>query len=145
MGCRAKGGNFIDAMLRLAQEKARPGHSEGAEIMVVGDQIVSPSYTLDVAGRIAELLTAQGYGIFHVTNSGQCSWHEFACKIFELAGVKVNVKRTSQEELRSKIKRPRYSVLSSSRLEALSLKPLRPWQEALSAYMAERKTTPPIR
>jgi len=141
MGCRAKGGNFIDTMLKLAQEKARPGRSEGSEIMVVGDQIVSPSYTLDVAGRIAELLTAQGYGIFHVTNSGQCSWHEFACKIFELAGVRVNVKKTSQEELRSKIKRPRYSVLSSSRLEALGLQPLRPWHEALAAYMDERKAT----
>lgn len=148
MGCRAKGGNFIDTMLKLAkekQEKARLGHSEGSEIMVVGDQIVSPSYTLDVAGRIAELLTAQGYGIFHITNSGQCSWYEFACKIFELAGVRVNVKKTSQEELRSKIKRPRYSVLSSNRLDALRLQPLRPWQEALSAYMAERKTTPSIR
>ena len=141
MGCRAKGGNFIDTMLKLAQEKARPERSEGSEIMVVGDQIVSPSYTLDVAGRIAELLTAQGYGIFHVTNSGQCSWHEFACKIFELAGVRVNVKKTSQEELRSKIKRPRYSVLSSSRLETLGLQPLRPWQEALTAYMDERKAT----
>ncbi len=145
VGCRAKGGSFVDTMLKLAQEKTRPDPPEaekGPEIKVVDDQVVSPSYTLDVARRIAELLPFQEYGIFHVTNSGQCSWYEFACKIFELAGVKANVKRTSQEELRSKIKRPKYSVLGSNRLEALGLKPLRPWQEALAAYMAERKTTP---
>lgn len=131
VGCRVKGGNFIDTMLRLANERA--------EIAVVDDQTVSPSYTLDVAQRIAELLPLRTYGIFHVTNSGQCSWYEFASKIFELAGPRVNLRRTSQEEMRSKIKRPRYTVLASSRIEVLGLRPLRPWQEALVAYMAERK------
>lgn len=137
VGCRAKGGNFIDTMLKLAKERS--------EIKVVDDQIISPSYTLDVAKRIAELLPAEEYGIFHVTNSGQCSWYEFASRIFELTGVRVDLKRTSQEELRSKIKRPRYSALCSNRLSALGglgLKPLRPWQEALNAYLAERFAEP---
>ena len=140
MGSRAKGGSFIDTMLNLAQERS--------ELMVVDDQIVSPSYTLDVAKRIEELLAVQkscserseSNGVFHVANSGQCSWYDFASKIFEVAGLKVNIKRTSQEELRSKIKRPRYSALGSSRIQPLGLEPLRHWQEALAAYVAERKT-----
>jgi dTDP-4-dehydrorhamnose reductase len=136
VGCRVKGGNFVDTMFRLANEKS--------EIAVVDDQVVSPSYTLDVAQRIAELLPLQAYGIFHVTNSGQCSWYEFANKIFELAGLKVNLRRTSQEGLRSKIKRPRYTALTSSRTKALGLLPLRPWQEALAAYMMERKVASSI-
>jgi dTDP-4-dehydrorhamnose reductase len=142
MGCRVKGGNFIDTMLKLSHERS--------EIAVVDDQIVSPSYTLDVARRIIELLGAlqktgnersESNGIFHVVNSGQCSWYEFANKIFEMAGLSVKVKRTSQEELRSKIKRPKFSVLSSKRVQSLSLEPLRPWQEALAAYIAEREST----
>jgi dTDP-4-dehydrorhamnose reductase len=150
VGCRAKGGNFIDTMLKLAQNQSGSGLAQeracpdppqaekGAEIKVVDDQIVSPSYTLDVANRIAELLTTGEYGVFHVTNSGQCSWYEFACKIFELAGIRVNLKRTSQEEMRSRIRRPRYSALGSSRFASLGLPPLRPWYEALAAYMEER-------
>ncbi|MFQ5957641.1 MAG: dTDP-4-dehydrorhamnose reductase [Candidatus Brocadiales bacterium] len=129
--CRAKGGNFIDTMLRLAREKP--------ELRVVDDQFFVPTYTWDLAQKIKELVTRKNYGIYHITNSGQCSWYEFAAKIFELEGLhNVNLKRVSQEEFRSKVMRPDYSVLGSRGLKALGLEPLRAWEDALEDYMAQR-------
>ncbi|MFQ5862618.1 MAG: dTDP-4-dehydrorhamnose reductase [Candidatus Brocadiales bacterium] len=129
--CRAKGGNFIDTMLRLAKEQP--------ELRVVDDQFFAPTYTWDLTQKIKELATRERYGIYHMANSGQCSWYEFATRIFELEGLhSVNIKKVSQEEFRSKVMRPSYSVLGSKELNALGLGPLRPWQDALEDYMAQR-------
>lgn len=132
--CRAKGGNFIDTMLRLAREQP--------ELKVVDDEFLVPTYTWDLAQKIHELVTKDSgghYGIYHITNSGQCSWYEFAAKIFELEGLNtVNLRKTTHEEFRSKVMRPAYSVLGAKGLKAIGLDPLRPWQDALKDYMAKR-------
>jgi len=133
-GCRAKSGkNFIEVIL----EKVRLDNV--AEIDVVVDQMVSPSFTLDVARRVKELVEAGASGIFHVTNSGWCTWYEFARAIVEflpdvasgIRKVTINPVKTSDGAL----KRPKNSSLVSTRCLELGLPPLRGWREALEHYL----------
>src|SRR5579875_2194002 len=102
-GSGGKGGNFVETMLRLAgQEKP---------IRVVDDQICTPSYTVDVAETTLALLKADKPGVYHVTNSGSCSWYEFARTLFELAGVKANLTPIPSWDYPTPARRPAYSVL----------------------------------
>jgi dTDP-4-dehydrorhamnose reductase len=125
-GSGGKGGNFVETMLRLARE--------GRPLRVVADQVCAPSYTADVADAAVALLTAGKQGLFHVTNAGSCSWHEFARAIFELTGVSANLTSITSAEYGAAARRPAYSVLASE-----GLAPLRPWREALAAYLGERE------
>lgn len=129
--CRAKGGNFIDTMLKLSKEQE--------EIRVVGDEFLTPTYTLDLASQIDELIKTDSYGLFHITNEGSCSWYEFAKAIFDILNIKVNLKKISHEEFYSNVKRPRYSVLENKRLKSLGINKMRDWKDALQSYLLERK------
>ncbi|MEM1867999.1 MAG: dTDP-4-dehydrorhamnose reductase [Thermosphaera sp.] len=129
-GSSGKGGNFVETMVRLAKE--------GKPIRVVTDQVLTPTYTKDLAQKIKELLTTEAYGLYHITNSGQCSWYEFARRIFELLGIKPDFGPTTSAEFRAKARRPAYSVLAHERLKELGLDDLRPWPEALKAYLEEK-------
>ena len=129
--CRAKGGNFIDLMLRLAKEQD--------EIQVVSDEVLTPTYTKDLALKIRDLIQTDYFGLYHITNNGACSWYEFAQKIFELSGLKVNLKRTTQEKFGTEIKRPQYSVLRNYALEKRGMDNMRRWDEALKAFLSEKK------
>lgn len=97
------GNNFVKTMLRLGETKD--------EISVVVDQIGSPTYTYDVAKIITEIIKTDKYGIYHVTNEGYCSWYEFACKIFELAGMDVAVNPINSENYPTRARRPKNSRL----------------------------------
>lgn len=77
------GSNFVKTMLSLAKERQ--------ELIVVNDQVGSPTYTVDLAHFLKILMNTDYYGIFHATNSGQCSWYEFAKAIFEEADLQVSV------------------------------------------------------
>jgi len=130
--CRAKGGeNFVELMLRLARERD--------EVRVVNDEVLTPTYTWDLARQIALLIHTQHYGLYHVTSGGQCSWYEFARAIFELTGTRVNLQPTTAEEFPRPVKRPAYSVLENRALRELGLDRMRPWQEALAAYLETRR------
>ncbi len=129
--CRAKGGNFIDLMLRLAQERD--------EIQVVDDEVLTPTYTKDLALQIRGLIQTDYFGLYHITNNGACSWYGFAQKIFELSHLKVNLKKTTVEKLGTEIKRPRYSVLRNYALQRIGMDNMRRWEEALKAYLVEKK------
>jgi dTDP-4-dehydrorhamnose reductase len=126
-GVGGKGGNFVETMLRLARE--------GKPLRVVADQVCTPSYTADVADATVALLTAGRRGLYHVTNAGACSWYEFAGTIFELAGVSANLTAITSREFGAAARRPAYSVLAP----AAGLSPLRPWREALAAYLGEQE------
>lgn len=126
-GASSKGGNFVETMRRLGREKGT--------VTVVTDQILSPTYTADLAEKIIELVCAEAQGVFHVTNSGQCSWYEFAKAIFELWDPSVDVKPTTTKDFGSRVARPSYSVLGNFRLQEFGLGVLRPWREALAAYL----------
>lgn len=129
-GSSGKGGNFVETMLRLGKE--RP------ELRVVNDQIFSPTYTLDLAQKIAGLINTEYYGIFHITNSGFCSWYEFTCEIMRLANLPAKVVPITSDQYPQKARRPAYSVLGHYHLQLLGLDDLRNWQEALKAYMVEK-------
>jgi dTDP-4-dehydrorhamnose reductase len=131
-GCLGKGGgNFIESMLKLAKEKP--------VLRVVADQIVGPTYTLDLARKINDLIRTQHYGLYHVTNKGTCSWYDFAKKIFELTGTKVKLEKATTSEFKAKATRPAYSVLEHGSLKKIGLDDLRTWDKALEAYLEEKK------
>jgi len=129
-GSRAKGGNFVETMIRLAKE--------GHPIRVVNDQVLTPTYTKDLAKNIKELIQTEAYGLYHITNSGECSWYEFAAKIFAILRLAPDFKPTTTAEYSVKAPRPRYSVLAHKKLRQLGMKALRPWSEALVAYLQEK-------
>lgn len=130
-GSGGKGGNFVETMLRLA--------SQGKPVRVVSDQVCTPTFTQDLAGAVVALIQAKWEGLFHVTNSGSCSWYEFSQSIFELSGLKVDVAPISTQEYAAAARRPAYSVLDETRLKEKCRCSLRPWREALADYLMLRK------
>jgi dTDP-4-dehydrorhamnose reductase len=126
-GSGGKGGNFVETMLRIA--------GQGKPLRVVADQTCTPSYTVDVADAVVALLSTGRHGLFHVTNAGQCTWFEFAQAIFDLAGVRASLTAITSREFGAAARRPAYSVLAPS----AGVGPLRPWREALAAYLVERR------
>jgi dTDP-4-dehydrorhamnose reductase len=130
MGSSGKGGNFVETLLRLSRE--------GKPIRVVDDQVLTPTYTHDLARQIKALAQTDAHGLYHMTNGGQCSWYEFASTIFELLGVKPDFGPTTTAAYGAKARRPAYSVLAHANLRHVGLDDLRPWPEALAAYLAEK-------
>lgn len=128
-GSSGKGGNFVQTMLRQARE--------GRDICVVDDQRLTPTYTVDLASKVAWLIETESYGICHITNSGHCSWYEFAAKIFELARLRPRLRPGTSDAIGSRARRPRYSVLAHGTLQKLNADDLRPWPAALRAYLVE--------
>jgi dTDP-4-dehydrorhamnose reductase len=134
-GSGGKGGNFVETMLRVA--------GQGKPLSVVHDQHCTPTYTVDVATATAALIPTGRHGLYHLTNAGSCTWFEFAAKIFELAEVQANLGPTTTAARKDPARRPGYSVLASPAYAALGLAQPRPWQEALVAYLAERRQRQP--
>jgi dTDP-4-dehydrorhamnose reductase len=135
-GATAKAGNFVETMLRIGRERG--------VVSVVTDQVLTPTSTADLAGSIAELIATDATGLFHVTNGGSCSWFEFARAIFSLSDQRIEVRPTTSEVMITAAKRPAYSVLDNRRLRQGGFSPLRPWRQALAAYMAARKAAPTV-
>jgi dTDP-4-dehydrorhamnose reductase len=125
-GSGGKGGNFVETMLRLA--------GQGKPIRLVADQVCTPTATVDLADAVAGLVREGRHGLYHVTNSGACSWHEFAEAVFALARVGAKLTAISSQEYGAAARRPAYSVLGT----ATDRTPLRPWREALVAYLQSR-------
>jgi dTDP-4-dehydrorhamnose reductase len=130
-GTGGKGGNFVETMLRVA--------GQGKPLKVVHDQRCTPSFTADVAEAIARLIAADAAGPFHVTNAGDCTWYELAAEIFRQSGTSADLSPTTTAAYGSPARRPAYSVLSCEKLKTVGVPSPRPWQEALAAYLAERK------
>ena len=112
------GKNFVETMLRLSGEMDT--------VKVVNDQFGKPTYTMDLASKVKEIIELDP-GIYHITNDGICSWYEFASSIID------NVIPCTSEEFPRKAKRPKYSVLVNTKTE-----PMRHWREALKTYLQER-------
>ncbi|MFH1386102.1 MAG: dTDP-4-dehydrorhamnose reductase [bacterium] len=130
-GCLGKGGgNFVENIIKSSKTNT--------EIKVVGDEIMSPTYSVHLARKINELCRTEHYGLYHITNNGECSWYEFACKIFELLKIDAKVTKIKSTEYKTKAQRPMYSVLRNAKLQSLGLDDLPSWQEALKAYLIEK-------
>jgi dTDP-4-dehydrorhamnose reductase len=123
-GSASKGGNFVTRMIARARE-------QGA-LTVVADQLLTPTFTADLAGGIIAAVDADVSGVLHVTNGGATSWHGFTEAIMELAGVEVAVAPSSTVRAPGAADRPLNGVLASS---VAGLSPLRPWRDALADYL----------
>ncbi len=123
--------SFVEMVLGKAER--------GESLMVVDDVVMSPTYAQDAARAILNLIDALApSGIYHLTNSGACSWFSFATEIFREAGVAADVRPTTIGAFSPKAARPRYTALDSQALSAAGLEQMRPWQEALGAYLRPR-------
>ncbi|MGE0066996.1 MAG: dTDP-4-dehydrorhamnose reductase [Solirubrobacterales bacterium] len=122
------GNNFVETMLRLAAGQS--------EVLVVRDQVGSPTYTWHLAYGIVRLIEGLEFGIHHMAAAGQCSWYEFAREIFEQAKVDCKVLSVSTEEFGRPAARPPFSALTSQRQHAIRLPS---WQDGLAGYLAQRE------
>lgn len=139
------GANFVKTMLGI----------DKSEISVVNDQTGSPTYTKDLCEAVLDCLLSPfltdipehhkrsmesssmcseeiPFGIYHITNSGSTSWYEFSKEIFKLSGSKTKVSPVSSSEYKRPAKRPKYSILASTKFDFHR----RPWQEALKVYLS---------
>lgn len=121
------GRNFPKTMLELAEN-----HSE---ITVVYDEVGTPTYTPDLAYGISQLIETDKYGVYHLTNSGSCSWCEFSRLIFEIADKDVKVIPVTASEFARPAPRPSYSVLENKNWIDNGFKPLRDYKEAIKEYI----------
>jgi dTDP-4-dehydrorhamnose reductase len=123
----ANGGNFVDTMLRVG--------ADNDHVVVVRDQIGSPTYTGHLADAIVRLLDTEMYGVHHLAASGECSWYEFAVEIFRQAESGTRVMSCTTDEYPRPARRPAYSVLGTERDYPVVLPD---WREGLASYLAER-------
>jgi len=128
------GRNFVKLMLKLARERD--------ELTVVNDQKGCPTFANDLAKAIRELVDTPYYGTYHITNSGETTWYDFAVRILKEAGVDTPVKPISSEAWAEMAKnqvapRPSYSVLSNLLYGARGFNVLRPWEDALVEYLSK--------
>lgn len=123
------GNNFIKTMLRVGKEHE--------VVSVVDDQIGSPTYTVDLAKLVCDMLVTEKYGIYHATNEGICSWAEFTEEIFRQAGYTTKVKHVTTEEYGAKAPRPKNSRMSKKSLDDAGFDRLPDWKDALGRYLAE--------
>jgi len=126
-----KGWTFPELMINKAK-------TDGM-VRVVTDQALSPTYTADLAQKTKELAEEDASGLFHLTNAGECSWFEFARAVFDLAGLEVEMEPIETSETQRRARRPSYSALRTTRVQEAGLSPLRPWEEALDAYLRAKE------
>ena len=122
-----EGNNFVRTMLRLSETNS--------ELNVVNDQIGSPTSTVDLAKAIIDLIHKEHYGIYHGTCEGQCSWYDFAKKIFEIKNIDIKVNPVTSDEFKRPAPRPKYSVLDNFMLKLVELNSFRKWEDSLEEYL----------
>lgn len=123
------GNNFVKTMLRLGKEKN--------QLKVVHDQVGSPTYTLDLCCFLADLIETDYFGIYHASNSGHCSWYDFAKAIFEESGIRIHVDPCTTEEFPRPAPRPRYSVMDHMFIRTNGFAELPFWRDALRVFLKE--------
>lgn len=121
------GNNFVRTMLKLAETNK--------ELNVVNDQFGNPTSTVDLARVIVNLINTENYGTYHGTCEGQCSWYDFAKKIFEIKNIDIKINPVTSEEFKRPAPRPAYSVLDNFMLKLIGLNSFRYWEESLKEYL----------
>ena len=122
------GKNFVKTMLELSKTKTH--------LDVVADQIGSPTYTPDLARLLVDMIQTDRYGRYHATNSGLCTWHEFATEIFLQCGIIMDIEPVTSDQFPTKAKRPHNSRMDKAKLIENGFELLPPWQDALKRYLA---------
>jgi dTDP-4-dehydrorhamnose reductase len=122
----AGGRNFVETMLTLAGERD--------ELLVVDDQVGSPTFTGHLAEALVALAGSGKRGVLHVAGAGSCSWFEFARAIFDRAGLDAGLRPCTTDEFPRPARRPAFSALTSER----GAPALPAWQDGLETYLGVR-------
>lgn len=130
--CGALGSNFVKTMLKLGRERD--------ELQVVDDQWGSPTFTAEVVFNSWQLLKAEQTGTFHITSEGLLTWHNFACTIFELAGLEVNVEPVPSDQFPTAATRPYFSKLNTQKAQTIEGTNILDWQSGLEAMLDQLGT-----
>jgi len=129
------GKNFVSSVLRQAREKNT--------LSIVDDQTGSPTYTVDLSRAISSLIQSDAQGIFHVANSGLCTWYTLGQTVLKLSGLsRVKVIPISSRELGRPAVRPSYSVLGCQKFQEETGLTMRPWSEALKDFLSKDRQRP---
>ena len=129
------GRNFVDTIRRKAVE--------ATHLDVVTDQVGSPTLARDLCRPLRDIARSERFGIYHATNSGECSWFELAQEVVRLAGLKCEVRPTDTATMARPAHRPAYSVLENRNLKKQFGITMRHWQDALAEYIAGTSTAAP--
>ena len=125
------GNNFVKTMLQLSKERE--------QLKVVHDQIGCPTYTVDLSKCIIQLMETNKYGIYHVSNSGSCSWFDFAKEIFKQTKIPIKLEPCTTDEFPRPAKRPKYSILDHMGLRINHFEPMPHWKSALTRFLLQLK------
>ncbi len=129
-----RGKNFISTIINASNDRPK--------LQVVADQQGSPTYTRDLAKATLELINNSAHGIFHVTNSYSCTWHDLAEFSISLIGKKnYEIEKITSDQFKCPAKRPAYSVMSTDKLNKVCGHKMRSWQEAVKDYIQEFHNT----
>lgn len=117
--------NFMKTMLRLASERD--------SLSIVDDQVGSPTNAVDLAKATLSIVKSNStaYGIYNFSNEGMASWYDFAKEIFRINNIAIAVNPIPSEAFPTPAIRPKYSVLSKSKIKAVFGIEIKTWQEAL--------------
>jgi dTDP-4-dehydrorhamnose reductase len=132
-GRSAKGETFVERIRRQARA--------GETLRVVDDLTSSPSYAADVASSIRSILEVGEFGTYHVTNSGGCTWYEFACEILAASNLDAPIERTTSEAFASYVTRPHYTVLAHGGISRIGVPAPPDWRDGLRRYLLARGAT----
>ena len=124
------GNNFMKTMLRLASERD--------SLSVVNDQIGTPTNAVDLAEALVHIIstnnrqpTTDNFGIYNFSSEGQCSWYDFAKKIFEINNITINLQAIPTSDFPTPAKRPTYSVLDKTKIKSIFGIEIDSWEESL--------------
>ncbi len=130
-GARSKGGNFVDNRVVDALG--------GKSLEMASEQVVCPTSTDDLSRAILELIAHPGLapGIYHLACEGECSWYELTRAIYEILGLKADLRPVDRKGVSGNMRRPLYSVLANTKARKLGIT-LPPWRESLQRYLSDR-------
>jgi len=130
-GCKDKGHNFVDLIISKERKKI--------PLKIVNDQWVTPTSTSELAFRIKELVQTGKYGLYHLTNEGQCSWYEYADFVFKMMGKQPEMISTDSKTFGAKASRPSYSVLENKNAKRFGISEFSHWKDALRDYLIKKR------
>ncbi|HEY0433334.1 MAG TPA: dTDP-4-dehydrorhamnose reductase [Chitinophagaceae bacterium] len=124
---RAKGGNFVSTMIKLAKEKP--------EVRVVNDEVLAPTPTSWIAKNTGALISTDAYGLYHMSCSGEVSWYQFARKIWDVLKLETPLYSASVKDFPLIVKRPFYSVLENQNLKKAGIYQMPDWETGLTEFL----------